>query len=102
MEGTSATIVLLGEKTLSRPFVQYEICESIKRGNAIIGIYIHNIKDMRTGQKSGKANTHTIIGEYSDGTSIYFDEICGATYDYINDNGYNNLGRWVELAVTNR
>ena len=46
LNGTSVTVVLIGRETLNRPFVQYEICESINRGNAIIGVYIHNIKDM--------------------------------------------------------
>lgn len=45
LEGTSVTVVLLGTNTLSRKFVQYEICESIKRGNAIVGIHINNIRD---------------------------------------------------------
>src|SRR5665648_155847 len=46
IKGTSVTIILIGADTLNRPFVQYEICESIKRGNVIIGLYIHGIKDM--------------------------------------------------------
>lgn len=29
LEGTSVTIVLLGEEILKRPYVQYEICKSI-------------------------------------------------------------------------
>ncbi|WP_303766396.1 TIR domain-containing protein [Ruminococcus flavefaciens] len=44
LNGTSVTVVLIGSETLSRPFVKYEICESVKRGNAIIGVYIHNVK----------------------------------------------------------
>ncbi len=37
MDGTSATVVLIGSETLKRTYVQYEICESLRRGNAIIG-----------------------------------------------------------------
>ena len=46
LNGTSATVVLIGADTLNRPFVQYEICESLKRGNAVIGVYIHRIKNV--------------------------------------------------------
>jgi hypothetical protein len=43
--GTSVTCVLIGEKTSQREYVAYEIEESIKRGNGLFGIRIHNIKD---------------------------------------------------------
>ncbi|MBQ5557445.1 MAG: TIR domain-containing protein [Aeriscardovia sp.] len=36
LDGTSVTVVLIGSETLNRPFVQYEICESIQRGNAVV------------------------------------------------------------------
>ena len=40
LKGTSVTVVLIGEETLNRPFVQYEIQKSIEKGNAIIGVFI--------------------------------------------------------------
>lgn len=97
--GTSVTVVLIGSETLNRPFVQYEICESIKRGNGIIGVYINGIRDMRTQQVSGKCNPHTSIGTYSDGRPAYFDCICDGIYDYSLENGYLNLGKWIEDAA---
>lgn len=99
LEGTSVTVVLLGANTLTKPFVQYEICESIKRGNAVIGVHVHNIKDMLTGCTSSKCNTHSVIGRYSDNTSAYFDVVSDGIYDYIIENGYENLGEWVESAA---
>lgn len=62
LEGTSVTVVLIGAETLSRPFVQYEICKSLQRGNAVIGVYINWIRDMRTLKISAKGNIHTVIG----------------------------------------
>ena len=96
--GTSVTVVLIGSETLNRPFVKYEICESINRGNAVIGVFIHNVKDMVTKSTSLKGNAHTIIGSRN-GCFIYFDEICDGLYDYIAQDGYNNLGSWVEAAA---
>ena len=96
--GTSVTVVLIGSETLNRPFVQYEIRESINRGNVVIGVFIHNVKDMITQRTSLKGNTHTIIGSRN-GCAVYFDEICYGLYDYINQDGYNNLGSWIEAAA---
>ena len=42
---TSVTVVLIGAETASRKYVNYEIEQSIARGNGLLGIYIHNIKD---------------------------------------------------------
>ena len=99
LEGTSVTVVLIGKETLNRPFVQYEIIKSIERGNAIIGIHIHNLRDMITKRTTVKGNPHTIIGYYNDDTPAYFDYICYGLYDYLEDNGYYNLGSWIEKAA---
>lgn len=98
LEGTSVTVVLIGSETLNRPFVQYEICESLNRGNAIIGVYINRIIDMRTSTTSPQGNVHTIIG-YCKGSPLYFDKISDGIYDYMTENGYHNLGRWIEWAA---
>jgi len=45
LEGTSVTIVLIGKETASRPYVQYEIEQSIERNNGLLGIHIHHLKD---------------------------------------------------------
>ena len=97
--GTSVTVVLIGKETLNRPFVQYEIRKSVERGNAIIGVCIHNIKDMITQKTSIKGNPHTIIGYYEGKIPAYFDNICDGIYDYSQDNGYTNLGIWIEEAA---
>lgn len=97
--GTSVTVVLIGKETLNRPFVQYEIRKSVERGNAIIGVCIHNIKDMITQKTSIKGNPHTIIGYYEGKIPAYFDNICDGIYDYSQDNGYSNLGIWIEEAA---
>lgn len=44
MKGTSVTVVLIGEKTASRPFVRYEIQESVRQHNGLLGIYIHHLR----------------------------------------------------------
>lgn len=45
LKNTSVTVVLIGTETASRPWVEYEIAESIARKNGLLGIYIHHLKD---------------------------------------------------------
>ncbi len=42
---TSVTVVCIGEKTAGRKYINYEIQQSIARGNGIVGIQIHHLKD---------------------------------------------------------
>lgn len=58
-----------------------------------MGIHICNIRDARTLRTSSKANVHQKIGQYQNGTAIYFDDICNGIYDYVLDDGYNHMGQ---------
>ncbi|HIE6737505.1 TPA: hypothetical protein ACXOJW_001825 [Enterococcus faecium] len=40
-----------------------------------------------------------IIGQKPDGEYLWFDEIIDGQYDYISDDGYNNLGTWIDSAA---
>lgn len=99
--GTSATVVLIGAETLNRPYVQYEICQSLRKKNALIGVYINRLGDFQ-GNCSTACNIHTCVGWYNEDTPIFFDEVADAIYDYNTDDGYNNLASWIETAVTRR
>src|SRR6266436_2221305 len=46
LQNTSVTVVLIGSETASRKYVTYEIEQSIARGNGLLGIYIHHLKDI--------------------------------------------------------
>lgn len=43
MKMRSCVVVLIGNKTASRKWVQYEIEQAWKLGKGIVGIYIHNL-----------------------------------------------------------
>lgn len=56
LNGTSVTVVLIGQQTASRPYVRYEIEQSIARSNGLVGVYIHLLKDRNGyGTMSGAA-----------------------------------------------
>jgi hypothetical protein len=63
--GTSVTVVLIGAKTAGRKYINYEISQSIARGNGMLGIHIHNIenKDGETDTK-GEVPAKLLSGGY--------------------------------------
>lgn len=98
LNGTSVTVVLIGSDTCNRDYVKYELQKSFEKGNGIVGIYIHQLKDLQ-GNVSDKGSNHFgEIGKDSKGNSVYIssDYPC---YDWVSDNGYQNLGKWVEEAA---
>jgi hypothetical protein len=42
---TSVTVVFIGNKTAGRTYINYEIQKSLDRGNGVVGIQIHHLKD---------------------------------------------------------
>lgn len=84
LDGTSVTVVLIGAETLKREYVQYEVEQSIARGNGILGIRIHSMKGV-----DGEADTQG-ANPLPTGYKIY---------DWVKDDGRENLGKWVEDAA---
>lgn len=83
LAGTSVTVVLVGAKTCSSRWVKYEIEQSIKRGNGLIGIDVSKIKDFQ-------GNTSERCSRIPQGYNFYL---------WNNDEGYKNIGSWVEQAA---
>jgi hypothetical protein len=83
LKGTTVTVVLVGKDTCNSRWVKYEIEQSIKRGNGLLGIDISKIKDLQ-------GNTSERCGQMPTGYDFYL---------WNNDKGYDNLGEWVEKAA---
>lgn len=97
LESTTVTIVLIGTQTSQREYVKFELEKSFQRGNAMLGIYIHQIKD-RYGSVSVKGSNHFgEIGKDSNSNPVYFSSRY-QTFDWVDDNGYDNIGEWVKDA----
>lgn len=95
LSGTSVTVVLIGAETSTREYVDYEITESYKKKNGMLGIYIHNMKDsdLRTDTK-GKSPFDKWTFKDPDGRIMTY-----PTYDWVNDDGRTNMGAWIEAAA---
>lgn len=83
LDGTSVTAVLVGAKTCASRWVKYEIEQSAKRGNGLLGIDISKIKGL-----DGK--TTECCGKLPQGYTFY---------SWDGNNGYENLGKWIEAAA---
>ena len=83
LKGTSVTVVLVGKHTCSSRWVKYEIEKSIERGNGLLGIDISKIKDL-------EGNTTDRCGQIPKGYPFYL---------WRKDDGYNNMGDWIEKVA---
>jgi hypothetical protein len=98
LKNTSVTAVLIGAETADREWVQHEIVQSWNRGNGIVGIRIHNIKDQD--QETDVAGRNPFDSfKLPDGTLL--SAIC-KTYDWVIDDGRKNLGTWADEAAAIR
>jgi MTH538 TIR-like domain (DUF1863) len=108
LQDTTVSVILIGSETANRPWVKYEIEQAMKRGNGFVGIRIHNIECAQTGSPSlmgpnpldlhfCKAPQVTDVAHMGEPivplSRIYL------TYDWVNDDGYNNFQDWVEAAA---
>jgi hypothetical protein len=84
LQNTSVTAVLIGQETSKRAYVRYEIQQSIARGNGLLGIRIEKIKNLNGNADEPGGNPLP---------SAY------PVYLWNRDNGYENLGDWIETAA---
>jgi len=99
LDSTSVTVVLIGAETSISKWVKYEIAKSVEDGKGVLGIYIHNVKDFRTGLTDYRG--HNPLDELSlqqNGRSVLLSEIY-PTYEWINDDGQRNIVKWIEEAA---
>lgn len=98
LRGTSVTVILFGAETYDRKWVQYEIKRSYELNKGIIAIDIHRVKDPQLGTDIQGVNPLKYWSVKKEGQEVLFSEIY-ETYDWVRDDGYNNLALWVEKAA---
>ena len=84
LKGTSVTVVLVGSRTCNSRWVKYEIKKSIERDNGLLGIDISKIPDVH--KNISKPCGRMLPKGYK-------------FYHWKYDNGYENMGKWIETAA---
>ncbi len=98
MDYRSCVVVLVGEDTANRPWVKYEIKKAWKDEKGLVGIYIHNLKDPKTGKSNKGTNPFEQfkVGEKSLSSIV-------KCYNPDSSDAYNdikkNLEDWIEEAI---
>lgn len=98
LNDTSVTVVLIGAKTSERKWIKYEIDESLKKGNGLVGIYIHQCKKFDGSTDIKGKNPFDNLYLNRNGRKVFLSEIY-KTYDWIDNDGYNYMGDWIEKAA---
>lgn len=83
LKGTSVTVVLVGKHTCNSRWVRYEMEKSKEIGSGLLGIDISKIKDLN-------GNTSERCGQIPKGYPFYL---------WNRNDGYKNMGAWIEKAA---
>ena len=98
LKGTSVTVVLFGAETYDREWVRHEIKRSYELGKGILAIDIHNVKDPQLGADVQGKNPLDYWEVEQYGKKVPFSKLY-KSYDWVNDDGYNNFSTWIEAAA---
>jgi hypothetical protein len=106
LKGRSIAIVLIGQKTANRKWINYEISTAWNEGMGVVGVYVHNLKDLNESQCQMGGNPFDHVTFTKSGNKLsavvraynppYTDS--KQAYAYIS----NNLANWIEEAITIR
>jgi hypothetical protein len=101
LEGKSCNVVLIGAGTAGRKWINYEIKKAWDSGKALLGVYIHRLKDFNGNQSAKGANPFSgfrvgnedLANIVTAHDPFYFDS--KDVYAYISA----NLTNWIEEAI---
>lgn len=101
ISGKSVAIILIGENTAGRKWIDYEIKAAWNSGKGVLGVFIHNLKDSDGNQsRKGKNpfdNFNVSGTTLSSIVKSYDPPFSSSTYVY--DHIKENLDSWIETAI---
>ena len=103
---SSCLVALIGTNTYLRPWVKYEIQQAWLQGKGLLGIYIHNLKDLRTNTTCIQGyNPFAMVTVSYRGFETQLSQLVKCYNPNPNDaynDIYYNLNYLVEDAIANR
>lgn len=102
LKGKSCLIVLIGENTANSKWVDYEIRQAWNSAKAVVGIYIHNLKDLK-GNRANKGQNPFDSIDLKNGNKLSSYITCHSpSFTNAYQDIANNLEDWIEEAITSR
>ena len=106
LKGRSCTIVLAGENTAGRKWINYEIAQSWDAGKGVLGIHIHNLLDRNQVQSRKGRNPLECVTRGKSGSPLSSISKCydppystsTSVYKHIAD----NVANWIDEAIAIR
>ncbi|MCA1838808.1 MAG: TIR domain-containing protein [Actinomycetota bacterium] len=104
MSGRSCAVILVGQATAGRKWINYEIQKAWEDGKGVVGVYIHNLKNASGSQAAEGRNPF-------DGLSVNGTKLSSivkaynppyTTSTYVYDHIKSNIESWVDEAITIR
>lgn len=101
MSGRSCAVVLIGQNTAGRKWIDYEIVESWKKGMGLFGIHIHNITNSAGEQSSKGSNPFSgfKIGDKSLSSIVKTYDPPFSTSSYVYNHIADNIVDWIDEAI---
>ena len=92
IKNTSVTCILAGSETYARRWVRYEIVKSVINGNALLVVYINELKDSNGFISQAGPNPLNLIGVYRGNSNgaIYFAERASENHNWQCYNDYSS------------
>ena len=107
LSGRTCTVVLIGQDTARRHWIDYEITKSWNDRKGVVGVHIHRLKDSLGKQAYKGANPFAHITMTNDRSSSLSNYVkvydppyqdSADVYRYISD----NIAAWIEDAIQGR
>ncbi len=103
LDGRSCAVILIGKDTAGRKWIDYEIETSWNNKKGVLGIYVHNLRDVNGNQTTKGKNPFEKFTMKRDNAKLSF---VVKTYDppytdskKVYDHISENLSTWIEDAV---
>lgn len=102
LAGKSCLVVLIGEDTANRRWIKYEIQKAWNSGKGVLGIFVHNLKDLKNGESRKGRNPFDQF-KFADNSRL---SNVVKSYDPDFLDAYNNIAEniegWIEEAISIR
>ena len=101
MKGRTCTVVLVGETTAGRKWIDYEIIESWKKGMGVVGVCIHGLKNNDSQQCACGKNPFehlTLAGKKFSSIVKFYNSPYKSSAD-VYKHIASNLANWIEEAI---